>query len=70
MDHSFSVKGMTCQHCIDAVSDEIAAIAGVESVEVRLVPRKISTVNVGASRELETSEIAAALDEAGNYTLA
>jgi copper chaperone len=32
------VKGMTCGHCVRAVKESLAALAGVASVEVTLEP--------------------------------
>lgn len=30
---SFSVTGMTCGHCLSAVTDELSSIPGVETVD-------------------------------------
>ncbi len=70
MQQTFSVNGMTCEHCSNAVTEEVTAIAGVGSVNVDLVTGGTSMVRVDADRELGDAEIAAALDEAGEYTLA
>ncbi len=32
----WTVTGMTCGHCVKAVTEEVSAIEGVESVEVDL----------------------------------
>ncbi len=70
MNNTFSVTGLTCQHCVNAVREEVTALAGVQAVDVELVADGISSLTVEADRELTTVEIAAALDEAGEYTLA
>ena len=62
---AFQVTGMTCAHCQHAVSTEIAAAAGVETVTVDLAS---GTVTVTAGRPVDRADIAAAVDEAG-YTL-
>jgi copper chaperone CopZ len=62
---TFQVTGMTCAHCQRAVTEEIAAVAGVESVTVDLAT---GTVTVTASAPLDRADIAAAVDEAG-YSL-
>lgn len=67
---SFQVDGMTCGHCVGHVTSELTAVEGVQEVRVDLVAGGRSTVHVDADRELTESEITAALDEAGNYTLA
>lgn len=62
---TFTVNGMTCGHCQRAVTEEISAVAGVESVTVDL---GTGTVTVTASCPVDRADIAAAVDEAG-YTL-
>ncbi len=62
---TFTVTGMTCAHCRRAVTEEISAVAGVESVTVDLAT---GTVTVTASAPLDRADIAAAVDEAG-YSL-
>src|SRR3954462_8671293 len=62
---TFQVNGMTCAHCQRAVSEEIAAVAGVESVTVDLAS---GTVTVTAALPLHRAATAAAVDAAG-YTL-
>jgi copper chaperone CopZ len=62
---TFTVPGMTCEHCRRAVTEEISAVAGVESVTVELAT---GTVTVAASRPVDRADIAAAVDEAG-YSL-
>ena len=69
MQQTLNVQGMTCQHCANAVSEEVSALQGVASVRVDLVAGAISTVVVETDRELDTAEITAALDEAGEYVL-
>ncbi|SDC06283.1 Copper chaperone CopZ [Geodermatophilus telluris] len=59
---TFTVTGMTCDHCRRAVTAEIAAVAGVETVTVDLAT---GTVTVTAAAPLDRADIAAAVDEAG-----
>lgn len=63
---TFTVTGMTCGHCVQAVTDEIAAIEGVESVDVEL---SSGVVTVVSDEPLTEQTVAAAVDEAG-YALA
>jgi copper chaperone CopZ len=67
---TFSVNGMNCQHCVDHVTEEVGALAGVSAVEVALVPGGTSTVTVTAAQPVAEAQMATALDEAGAYTLA
>ena len=67
---SFAVTGMTCGHCASAVTSELTALDGVTDVQVDLVAGGTSTVTVTSQTPLEPSQVAAALDEAGDYQLA
>jgi len=67
---TFDVVGMTCGHCAHAVTEELKALDGVTDVQVDLVAGGTSAVTVAAARELTPAEVNAALDEAGDYSLA
>ena len=56
------VAGMSCDHCVRAVTEEVAKIRGVERVEVDL-PR--GTVTVSSTDPLGLEELTAAIEEAG-----
>jgi copper chaperone CopZ len=62
---TFRVDGMTCEHCRRAVTEEISAVAGVESVTVDLAT---GLVTVATTSPVDRADIAAAVDEAG-YSL-
>ncbi|GAA2752595.1 heavy-metal-associated domain-containing protein [Amnibacterium kyonggiense] len=66
---SFEVAGMTCEHCVMSVTEELSALDGVEAVSVDLRPGAASTVVVTATRALTGAEVEAAVEDAG-YTLA
>lgn len=57
---TYDVQGMTCGHCVKAVTEEIQGVAGVESVEVTLEPG--AAVVVGAA---DPEAVKAAVVEAG-----
>lgn len=57
-----TVTGMTCQHCVMSVTEEIGEIEGVSAVDVQL---SSGAITVLADRELDREEIAAAVTEAG-----
>lgn len=67
---TFPVTGMTCGHCVSAVSSEIQEIPGVTDVTVDLVAGGTSTVTVASEAPVSETDIATALDEAGSYQLA
>ena len=63
---TWTVTGMTCGHCVKAVTEEVSAIEGVQSVDVDLESGRVTiTGEPDPSRE----QVAAAVDEAG-YALA
>ena len=59
---TFTVVGMTCDHCVRAVRQEIAGIAGVTEIEVNLTS---GLVSVESTEPIDDKAIAAAVDEAG-----
>jgi copper chaperone len=67
---TFSVIGLTCDHCVRAVETELGALPNVREVSVELTVGGASTVRVTSEPPLSEAQIAEALDEAGDYTLA
>ena len=63
---TYQVEGMTCGHCIAAVTHEVKAVPGVSDVSVDITTGRVI---VTSTRALERAEVAAAVDEAG-YELA
>ncbi|WBB65269.1 cation transporter [Micromonospora sp. WMMD812] len=59
---TYQVQGMTCGHCVSAVSAEIGAIAGVDDVRVDLASGQVT---VSSESPLDTASVRAAVDEAG-----
>jgi len=66
---TYQVAGMTCGHCVNAVSSELKEIDGVRDVTVDLDAAGTSTVTVTSAQPLPRELVSAALDEAGNYRL-
>lgn len=66
---TFQVTGMTCGHCVSAVSEEVTAIDGVSEVRVDLVAGGTSTLTLTSTTPVPEPAVAAALQEAGAYTL-
>ena len=69
LHEQYLVAGMTCGHCVSAVTEELSAIDGVESVEVDLNAGGVSRVDVTSTRALAAADVEAAIAEAG-YSLA
>ena len=61
----YTVDGMTCGHCVSAVSAEIGKLGGVENVAVDLATGQVTVTGAGYTDD----QVRAAVDEAG-YELA
>jgi copper chaperone CopZ len=66
---TFAITGLTCEHCVGAVTSELSVLAGVRDVQIDLVADGVSTLRVTADQALTDDEVAVALDEAGDYKL-
>src|SRR6476469_6116891 len=66
---TFSVTGMTCAHCVAAVTEEVSRLDGVSAVAVDLNAGGDSRVTVTSTAPLPVEAVRDAVDEAG-YTLA
>lgn len=64
-----TATGLTCGHCAHAVQNELLALPRVTTAEVHLVPGGVSTIAVVTSGPVDAADLAAALTEAGDYTL-
>ena len=62
---TYTVRGMTCGHCVNAVTEELSRIAGVQQVEVDLAT---GLVTVQSDRALTDDDVRDAVVEAG-YSL-
>lgn len=62
---TYRVEGMTCDHCVHAVTTELLLVPGVEAVRVDLPS---GTVEVTSAKSLAEDDVREAVDEAG-YTL-
>ncbi|GIE33560.1 heavy metal transport/detoxification protein [Actinoplanes italicus] len=63
---TFTVKGMTCSHCVQSVTQELSALPGVTDVQVDLAS---GGVTVASDAPVSDEAVRAAVDEAG-YELA
>jgi copper chaperone len=59
---TYTVKGMTCGHCVQAVSTEVGRVAGVSAVQVDLAAGAVTVTSEGPADE---QAVRAAVDEAG-----
>ena len=59
---TFTVRGMTCDHCVSSVRSEVEALPGVAGVRLDLTTGRL---DVMGSQAFLTSEIRSAVAEAG-----
>jgi copper chaperone CopZ len=58
---TYTVPGMSCGHCEQAVGGELRQVSGVESVDVDLETKLVVVTGEG----LDDATLRAAIDEAG-----
>lgn len=58
-----NVEGMTCQHCVQTVSETVGKMAGVKKVEVDLEQKKVVVEFDESQAQLD--DISARIVEAG-----
>ncbi len=59
---TYTVTGMTCEHCVASVTEELGELPGVTGVVVELAS---GAVTVTSDRPLETADVRRAVDAAG-----
>jgi copper chaperone CopZ len=57
----YTVPGMSCSHCVAAVTEEVSAVPGVDDVAVDLETKCVEV----HGEHLDDAAIRAAIDEAG-----
>ena len=60
----YTVTGMTCEHCVASVTEEITEIDGVTAVTVDL---PTGAVTVTSTTSIDEAHIRAAVEEAGYH---
>jgi len=58
---TYTVPGMSCGHCKAAVTEEVSAVEGVDSVLVDLDSKRVDVTGA----QLDDAAIRAAIEEAG-----
>ena len=61
MDVTYSVPGVSCEHCRVAITGEVGRVAGVDLVDVDLGARLVTVTGAG----FDDADVRAAIDEAG-----
>jgi copper chaperone len=61
-ESTYTVKGMTCGHCVSSVTEEVGQIDGVQQVDVDLPTGKVT---VTSDAPVSEDAVRAAVTEAG-----
>ncbi len=67
MESTYTVEGMTCGHCVAAVTEEVKQIPGVTDAVVVLEDGRLT---VSSDAPVDFDRIVEAVAEAGDYTVA
>lgn len=57
---TFTVAGMTCNHCVLSVREEVGAVAGVTDVDVDLATGRLTVAGEGFDDDAITDAVAEA----------
>jgi copper ion binding protein len=58
---TYTVAGMSCQHCVDAITGEVTRVSGVRDVAVDLAAKTVTVTG----DPVDDTAVRAAIDEAG-----
>lgn len=64
---TYTVKGMTCGHCVSSVTEEVGGVPGVTGVKVDLATGLLTVDGEGSA---DAAAITAAVEEAGYEVVA
>lgn len=56
----YTVQGMTCEHCVASVTEEVTEVAGVQEVRVDLASGRVTVIG-----DADAAAVRTAVDEAG-----
>jgi copper chaperone len=61
MSTVYEIQGMSCEHCVRSVTEEVGEVAGVRAVDVDLAAGRM----VVHGEDVDDAAVRAAVDEAG-----
>jgi copper ion binding protein len=62
MTKEFTVPSMSCQHCVNAITNEVSQVDGVQNVKIDLNTKRVS---VQTAERVPTEAVVEAIKEAG-----
>ena len=60
----FYVPNIMCEHCVKAINDEVAAVAGVHRVQINMADKSVRVEHDGSTT---ISDLIEAINEAGYF---
>lgn len=66
VEQRFLVDGMSCEHCVNAITAEVSRLSGVRTVDVDLAGKAVTVHGDG----FDDRAVREAIDEAGYQVLA
>lgn len=64
---NYGITGMTCDHCVHSVTEEVSALTGVSDVKIVLIKDGQSVMTLISENGIDLNEVKEAVAEAGNY---
>jgi copper ion binding protein len=61
-ERTYTVTGMSCDHCVHAVTTEVSSLPGVDKVDVDLATGRVVVVS---DQPVDDGAVRAAVEEAG-----
>lgn len=61
---TYTVPGISCEHCVRAISEEVSSVEGVDAVDVSVLDKTVTVSGAATSQAVE-----AAIIEAGYEVL-
>lgn len=63
----YGITGMTCGHCVHAVTEEVSALTGVSEVKIDLIKDGQSVMTLTTENGVDFDQVKEAVAEAGDY---
>lgn len=59
---AYTVRGMSCEHCVSSVTSQLSTVPGVSDVQIDLGAGQVTVIGDGP---IDDGAVRAAVDEAG-----
>lgn len=63
----YGITGMTCGHCVHAVTEEVSGLIGVSEVKIDLINGGQSVMTLTTENGIDFNQVKEAVAEAGDY---